>query len=451
MRSLILTLMLSLPAAAATEDFTAWTETDTGGYLAVSESSVVATNVPRDAICYVYKNYGASYWNGDFSVNFQFVPGAVSHTDTDSFLGLCAFTNALYNWYNLSVNGGAGVTPVYSRDTTGYKLFLWMVKSGSEWYAFSDNIYVSLGTTYYVTFARDYDAGTYEKGLYTLTVCTGNYYGESGASLVGQETLDAPTAASTDFQYVLTGLSKLNGGVQTASGTISNLEFIEAGGEAPTQAANPYPVNEAVGVSTAVTLHWGAIAEANDYNVYFGTTSLSLVGNVDANEYDPDLDPGMAYQWRIDPNNEYGTTEGAVWTFATALPKVTTPSPADEQRDVPIDQVLAWSASAGATDYDIYLGPALGSLSLLANITGATYAPALAHGQAYDWRVDPNNTTGATTGDVWTFYTETVPAEPNEPAPPEEGDSPSEWRTTRPWRGTPHWIRREGLEGWRKR
>lgn len=238
----ILLFCIATSAYGATENFTTWAETDTGGYLAPSGTSLVATSVPRNQICYVYKNYGASYWNGDFSVNFQFVPGAVSHTSTDSFLGLCAFTDALYNWYHLSVNGGAGVTPVYSRDTTGYKLFLWMVKSGSEWYAFSDNIYVSLGTTYYVTFSRDYDGGTYEKGLYTLTVCTGNYYGQSGASLVGQETLDAPSAASTDFQYVLTGLSKMNGGVQTASGTISNLDLSGAPSEdPPSKVTGAYP------------------------------------------------------------------------------------------------------------------------------------------------------------------------------------------------------------------
>ncbi len=254
--SILLACLLSVAASwAATENFDTWTETDTGGYLAPSGTTLTATAVPRNQICYVSKDFGADYWNGDFTVKFQFVPGAVSHTNTTSFLGLCAFTDALYNWYHLSVNGGAGVTPVYSRDTTGYKLFLWMVKSGSEWYAFSDNIYVSLGTTYYVTFSRDYDGGTYEKGLYTLTVCTGNYYGESGASLVGQKTLDAPTAAVQNFQYVLTGLSKLNGGVQTASGTISNLDLSGAPSEdPPSKVTGAYPPTTRTIVSLSATV-----------------------------------------------------------------------------------------------------------------------------------------------------------------------------------------------------
>jgi hypothetical protein len=446
MRAILLILILCLPAAA-TEDLTIWTETDTDGYLEVSESSVVATAVPRNATCYVSKDFGAGYFE-DFEVRFEFTGGTCSHTDYSPFLGTICLTNTVADWYNL--READAVVLNWTRGPTGYLLSLTQEPSGTSTGTTGVGL-VTTATTYYVTFSRDYDGGANGTGQYAVYICTTNYYGESGSSTVHSMTMDSPAGEQAAFRYALTGQSKLNGGPQTASGTISNLEFIM--GNPPEAVTNPSPADEATLVEVPVTLSWGEAAGAENYNVYFSKVGVSLVlmGNVDANEYDPDLDPGMAYQWRIDPNNEYGTTEGAVWTFATALPKVTTPSPADEQRDVPIDQVLAWSASAGATDYDIYLGPALGSLSLLANITGATYAPALAHGQAYDWRVDPNNTTGATTGDVWTFYTETVPAEPNEPAPPEEGDSPSEWRTTRPWRGTPHWIRREGLEGWRKR
>jgi len=318
----ILLFCIATSAYGATENFTTWAETDTGGYLAPSGTTLTATAVPRNQICYVSKDFGADYWNGDFSVNFQFVPGAVSHTDTTSFLGLCAFTDALYNWYHLSVNGGAGVTPVYSRDATGYKLFLWMVKSGSEWFAFSDNIYVSMGTTYYVTFSRDYDGGTEEKGLYTLTVCTGNYYGESGASLVGSETLDAPATAVQDFRYVLTGLSKLNGGVQATSGVLSNLDLSGAPSEdPPSKASGAYPPDDSNDVSLSAVLSWSAAAGAENYDVYFGESPLNTeedyIGNQVGVTYDPDLSYDTSYQWRIDANNAYGTTAGDVWNFST--------------------------------------------------------------------------------------------------------------------------------------
>ena len=156
------------------------------------------------------------------------------------------------------------------------------------------------------------------------------------------------------------------------------------------------------------------------------------------------LTPAQLGALEADPNSIFTEEEPPLEPPA----KVTTPDPADEQRDVPVDQVLNWAASEGAMNYNVYLGPALGSLSLLANVTGTTYGPALAYGQAYDWRVDPNNASGATEGDVWTFYTEAEPVvEPNEPEP----ESTDVWRRTRPWQRSTNWIKQTGLEGWRKR
>ena len=157
------------------------------------------------------------------------------------------------------------------------------------------------------------------------------------------------------------------------------------------------------------------------------------------------LTPAQLGALEADPNSIFIQEEPPA-----ALAKVTALNPADEQREVPVDQVLAWAASDGAMNYNVYLGPALGSLSLLANVTGTTYGPALAYGQAYDWRVDPNNASGATEGDTWTFYTTTESVvEPHEPEPEPE---PTEvWRRTRPWQEMRVWNKRQGLEGWRKR
>ena len=159
------------------------------------------------------------------------------------------------------------------------------------------------------------------------------------------------------------------------------------------------------------------------------------------------LTPAQLGALEADPNSIFTEEEPPLEPPA----KVTALNPADEQREVPVDQVLAWTASDGAMNYNVYLGPALGSLSLLANVTGTTYGPALAYGQAYDWRVDPNNASGATEGDVWTFYTEAEPVvEPNEPDP--EPEPMEVWRRSPSWDRQPSWIKREtGLEGWRRR
>ena len=226
--------------------------------------------------------------------------------------------------------------------------------------------------------------------------------------------------------------------------------------EPPAKATDPDPADDATLVALPVTLSWDESAGATDYNVYFSKVgdSLVLMGNVDVNEYEPYCRAGTEYQWRIDANNADGATEGDVWTFTTALAKVTALNPADEQREVPVDQVLAWTASDGAMNYNVYFGLAGGPLELMGNVTEQWYDPVLNYSHVYDWRVDPNNASGATEGDVWTFYTEAEPVvEPNEPEPEPQPEPTEGWQRSRQWRkGPPAWQKREtGLEGWRRR
>jgi len=163
------------------------------------------------------------------------------------------------------------------------------------------------------------------------------------------------------------------------------------------------------------------------------------------------LTPTQLGALEADPNSIFTEEEPP----AEPPAKATGPSPADEQRDVPVDQVLNWAASEGAMNYNVYFGLAGGPLELMGNVTEQWYDPVLNYSHVYDWRVDPNNASGATEGDVWTFYTEAEPIiEPNEPqAEPQPEPEPIErWQRTRQWRRTRGWIKREtGLEGWRRR
>jgi len=161
------------------------------------------------------------------------------------------------------------------------------------------------------------------------------------------------------------------------------------------------------------------------------------------------LTPAQLGALEADPNSIFTEEEPPLEPPA----KVTTPDPADEQRDVPVDQVLNWAASEGAMNYNVYFGLAGGPLELMGNVTEQWYDPVLNYSHVYDWRVDPNNASGATAGDVWTFYTEAEPVvEPNEPEPEPEPESTDVWRRTRPWQRSTNWIKREtGLEGWRRR
>lgn len=60
---------------------------------------------------------------------------------------------------------------------------------------------------------------------------------------------------------------------------------------------------------------------------------------------------------------------------------------------------LSWTASTGATSYDVYLGTSANPTTLLGNVSGtSTTAPGLLASTTYYWKVVPKNAAGSATG-----------------------------------------------------
>jgi hypothetical protein len=107
------------------------------------------------------------------------------------------------------------------------------------------------------------------------------------------------------------------------------------------------------------------------------------------------------------------------WLTATTIPplpeQASEPSPVDGAIDVNTTAVLNWTAGAGATSHDVYLGwtnppPFVG------NQTSTTFEPIwLASNTKYYWRIDERNGWGKTEGIVWSFTTTTPPPPPPPP------------------------------------
>lgn len=93
----------------------------------------------------------------------------------------------------------------------------------------------------------------------------------------------------------------------------------------PGRASNPNPQDSSVGVSLTLTLRWDTGEGADSHNFYFGTSDgvgfppFAFHGNQTWNYVDMrELPASTTFYWRIDEVNEYGTTEGDVWSFTTA-------------------------------------------------------------------------------------------------------------------------------------
>ena len=167
------------------------------------------------------------------------------------------------------------------------------------------------------------------------------------------------------------------------------------------------PSNGAVNVPATTVLEWSASAGAVSYDVYLGTSlPLPLVTNTSGTSYTPPpLSAGTVYSWQVSARNSGGASPSATWQFTTGIAAPVLAAPANGAINVLLTPVLSWSASSGATSYDVYFGTAA-SPPLVTNTTGNSYAPGtLATGALYFWRVTARNANGSSASGTWSFTT----------------------------------------------
>jgi alpha-galactosidase len=103
----------------------------------------------------------------------------------------------------------------------------------------------------------------------------------------------------------------------------------------------------------------------------------------------------------------------AYWLTATTIPPLpepaSGPNPPDGATEVSRILDLNWTAGAGATSHDLYIGwsdpPPFRCNQTETRFSGGTMAP----GTTYYWRIDERNGWGTTEGPLWSFTTTTGP------------------------------------------
>jgi len=76
-----------------------------------------------------------------------------------------------------------------------------------------------------------------------------------------------------------------------------------------------------------------------------------------------------------------------------------------ELNNISVTQQLGWTAASGAISYNIYLGTTNPPL-FKTTITDTSYSPGtLAYNTTYYWRIDAQNSSGTTFGNLWRFKT----------------------------------------------
>lgn len=114
-------------------------------------------------------------------------------------------------------------------------------------------------------------------------------------------------------------------GLFTTAGPVWSFSTITVGGAA----FNPSPTNNAINISTNVSLSWTAGTGATSHLVYYGVNSTAVsAATTNSPEYKGSVSnptyasgaqaPSARFYWRVDEVSAGGTTPGAIWTYSTA-------------------------------------------------------------------------------------------------------------------------------------
>ncbi|HQP44104.1 MAG TPA: hypothetical protein PLV66_10545, partial [Thermoanaerobaculales bacterium] len=195
------------------------------------------------------------------------------------------------------------------------------------------------------------------------------------------------------------------------------------------------PANGATGQLNALTLSWGASADATGFEYCVDTTvngacdgTWTPIGT-DTSVYLSGLVAGTSYSWQVRAVNAQGDTEangGVWWTFTTLpLPGAFSKSaPANGATGQPTSLNLSWGSSTDATSYEYCIDTSNNGACNASwiSVGGATGAPlsGLSAATSYFWQVRAVNGQGDTEangGAWWTFTTQPLPGAFSKTAP----------------------------------
>ncbi len=185
------------------------------------------------------------------------------------------------------------------------------------------------------------------------------------------------------------------------------------------------------------------VVTARDENPNHNTTASSqpaLVRTALLGDFEPDGDVDFgdysrfAFQWPggggaesageadLDGDNDIDFEDLAIllgnWLNVAEQPppvpsQASNPNPSDGAASIEVTANLSWTAGTGAASHDVYFGTS-NPPAFRGNQTAATYDPpgSMPYLTKHYWRIDEVNSSGRSTGIVWSFTTGPIPPPP---------------------------------------
>ena len=188
-------LNINTPVSHVYEDYTdiSWIELDPNSSIDVTDNTLTITDITKNEEAYIYKDYGANYFNGDFEHQFEInVPGSGVGAPT---VGVWGMGNSINDFRGRDDSSDGISIQAKGLNETDYDLSMSLEFQGT-----SNSVQPLLyNTTYYCTVTRDHDGGVNNTGEYVLTV----YSDSSRTNVVSNiVTIDAYAGQQKEFQYL---------------------------------------------------------------------------------------------------------------------------------------------------------------------------------------------------------------------------------------------------------
>ncbi len=221
------------------------------------------------------------------------------------------------------------------------------------------------------------------------------------------------TGLTTAGNYIIGLQVKDNNGV-TAYSQITVTVNSAGTGQVPACVTGTSPAaGTTLTTQHTATLTWPSSATAISYDVYLaagtGTPAMLVTNTTELTYTASGLTAGTLYSWYVAPRNASGANtacaSSSTTTFITAADVtepscVTNISPANNSTiATQISATLTWSASPGATSYDVYFAPGTGAPTQPVFATSElSFSPeGITAGATYTWYIVPRNANGANT------------------------------------------------------
>ena len=312
-------------AADVLEDFTTadWNngvpQADPESDLGVTANKVTFGTVDEDYSMYFYRDYGADYFDGDFSHKVEVAYTAYSGQYGRVMIDMLA--NAIGDFNTLDVANESLITFGIRTQTAVPMFVLYEVDSGA---AYVDNTGdLTQDTLYYIQFERDESIGTY--GTIYAYICTGNYT-DNGGTPFDTLSLELHTSKK-DYRYRYS-IANYNGGVggKVISGYLQNLALESEGSTTPTvttSAVSDSSYNSVTGNGNITNTGGANITTRGFHHGRYDeglTANVSENGNWGTGVFDlpiTGLDEGTGHSYRAFATNENGTSYGSTVNFTT--------------------------------------------------------------------------------------------------------------------------------------